>query len=67
MTRDLLATENLYRADDEDWPEGPEFDVLTMAEADAFYALVDTPCESLEALFQKDAYIRLKKRSGLAD
>jgi hypothetical protein len=67
MTRDLLATENLYRADDEDWPEGPEFDALTMAEDDAFCALVDTPCGSLEALVQKLAYIRLKKRSGLAD
>ena len=67
MKRHRSAIENVYKADDEDWPEGPEFDVLTMAEADAFYALVDTPCESLEALFQKLAYIRLKKRSGLAD
>jgi hypothetical protein len=30
-----------------------------MAETEALDALVDTPCESLEALFQKDAYIRL--------
>jgi hypothetical protein len=67
MTLDLLATENLYQADTEDWPEGPEFDALTIAEADAFDALVDTPCESLEALLQKFAYIRLKQRSGLAD
>ena len=67
MTRDLLATENVYQADIEDWPDGPEFDALTIAEADAFDALVDTPCESLEALFQKFAYIRLKQRSGLAD
>jgi hypothetical protein len=67
MTLDLLATENLYQADIEDWPEGAEFDALTIAEADAFDALVDTPCGSLEALFQKFSYTRLKQRSGLAD
>ena len=42
------------------WPDGPEFDELTTTETEALDALADTPCGSLEALFQKDAYIRLK-------
>jgi hypothetical protein len=60
MTRHRSAIEAVYEADDEEWPDGPEFDELNIAETEALDALAETPCGRLEALFQKDAYIRRK-------
>ncbi len=59
MTGHRSAIEKVYEADDEEWPDGPEFDRLSMAETEALDALVDTPVGSLEALLQKDMYLRL--------
>jgi hypothetical protein len=60
MTRRRLALEKVYEADDEERPDGPEFDELNMVETEALDALADTPCKSLKALFLKDYYLRLK-------
>lgn len=38
MTRHRSAIEKVYEADDEEWPDGPEFDKLTTAETEALDA-----------------------------
>jgi hypothetical protein len=53
MTRNRLATEKVYVADDEEWADGPEFDELTTAETEAFDALVDTHAGALRLYFRR--------------